>query len=294
MSGNGCWTIFDPTPCQLGEGPTHDPIADATWFFDIAGRKLFEKSAQSPTARVHDLPFMASALGVVDEHRQLLATEKGLYEREINSGALSLVHPLEADNAVTRSNDSRVHPCGAMWIGTMGKSAEKRAGAIYHFYRGEVQRLFSDITVSNAICFSADGSVGYFTDTLTGKVMRVDLDPTTGVPKAQPTVFLIRDDSQPGWSDGAVMDADGLIWIAQWEGSGVKAYDGSARCVETIDLPTEQITCPAFIGPNASRMIVTSAAIGLSDEQREAQPDAGRTFLINRPFNGRPEPRVLL
>lgn len=294
MSSTSSWAIFDPTPCQLGEGPTYDTRTDTALFFDIAGQKLIEKNVESATSRVHELPFMASALAVVDGHRQLLATQSGIFVREVKSGALSLIHPLEADNAVTRSNDSRVHPCGAMWIGTMGKAAEKEAGAIYHFYRGKVQKLYSGITVSNAICFSADGSVGYFTDTPTGKVMRVDLDPATGVPNGQPTVFLRRDANLTGWADGAVMDADGLIWIAQWQGSCIRAYDNAANCVETIDLPTEQITCPAFIGNNATQMIVTSAAIGLRDDKLKAQPFAGQTFLINRQFNGRPEPRVLL
>ena len=35
----------------------------------------------------------------------------------------------------TRSNDARVHPSGTFWIGTMGRNAEKGAGAIYAFHR---------------------------------------------------------------------------------------------------------------------------------------------------------------
>src|SRR3546814_7772698 len=75
----------------------------------------------------------------------------------VASGRLSLHAALEADNLATRSNDGRVHPCGALWIGTMGKRAETGAGSLYWFFRGELRRLFSGISIINSIAFSPDG-----------------------------------------------------------------------------------------------------------------------------------------
>jgi sugar lactone lactonase YvrE len=285
-------SLFDTTNTLLGEGPTYDPDTDTAWWLDISARKLLERPLGAERTTVHDLPFMGSALAVIDAERQLLVAEGGLYVRSVRDGSLSLLVTLEADNAATRSNDSRVHPCGAMWIGTMGKSAQPGLGSIYHFFRGEVQRIFTDITVSNCICFSADGSFGHYTDTVTGMVMRVDIDPDTGLPTGEPQPFLVRRDDHPGWPDGAVMDADGLVWIARWGGSCVQAYDPDANIVETIDLPALQITCPAFVGRDAARMIVTSASVGLSQEQVTEQPHSGRTFLLDRRMKGRLEPRV--
>lgn len=285
-------SIFDHTNSLLGEGPTYDPDTDTAWWFDISGRKLMERPLSADRTIAHQLPLMASAMAVIDDERQLLVAEDGLYVRATADGSLSLLQQLEADNEVTRSNDSRVHPCGAFWIGTMGKSAQLEHGSIYHFFRGEIRKIFSDITVTNSICFSADGSVGHYTDTVTGKVMRVDVDPGTGLPKGKPEPFLVQQPHHPGWADGAVMDADGLIWIARWEGSCVQAYDASAAIVHTISLPALQITCPAFIGRDASRMIVTSASVGLSQEQMTEQPHSGKTFLLDRQMNGRLEPKV--
>lgn len=291
LAGFDC-SLFDSTNNLLGEGPTYDPHTDTVWWFDISARKLLERPLDADRAVVHDLPMMGSALAVVDPERQLLVAENGLYVRTVADGSLSLLVPLEAENEVTRSNDSRVHPCGAMWIGTMGKAAQPEHGSIYHFFRGEVRRIFSDITVTNSICFSADGSLGHFTDTVTGQVMQVAVDPQTGLPTGAPEVFLDRRENHPGWADGAVMDADGLVWIACWEGSCVQAYDSQATIVETIPLPALQITCPAFIGRDASQMIVTSASVGLSQEMITEQPHSGKTFLLNRRMNGRLEPKV--
>ena len=288
------YAIFEPTHCQLGEGPTYDTGSDTAWWFDILGKKLIERTLSADRAIVHDLPRMASALAVVDGDRQLLICDDGLYLRKTADGTLSLLKALEADNTKTRSNDSRVHPSGAMWIGTMGIEAETGAGAIYHFHRGELQVLYSHISVPNSICFNTDGSVGHYTDTPTGKVMRVALDPANGLPVGEPAVFLDRTTDSTGSADGAVMDADGIIWIARWDGACIKAYDPTGACVETITLPAARITCPAFIGADAEQMIVTSASTGLSLEQADQQPHAGQTFLLDRPMRGKAEPNVVL
>ena len=117
--------------------------------------------ARSPRTR---FPGWPACVASIDDQRQLLATENGLYVRDIADGRLTLHAALEADNAATRSNDGRVHPCGALWIGTMGRKAEKGAGAIYHFGGGELRRLYAGISIPNAICFSPDGATAYFTD----------------------------------------------------------------------------------------------------------------------------------
>lgn len=285
-------SVFDATPCALGEGPTFDPDKNKAWWFDILGKTLIEKELDTGRTTVHSLPVMGSALAVVDANRHLIVCEDGLYIRSQTDGALSLLKPLEADNPITRSNDSRVHPCGAIWIGTMGKKAEIGAGAIYHFFRGKIQRIFPDISVSNAICFSADGGTGYYSDTLTGQVMRVELDAATGLPTGRPTVFLDKRDDVAGGPDGAVVDADGLFWNARWGASCVAAFDASGSCVETVRLPVSQVTCPAFI--TDGRMIVTSAAENLDEQQLAEQPLAGQTFLLDRRFNIRFEPKVVL
>jgi sugar lactone lactonase YvrE len=130
-------TILCERRCHLGEGPTYDPATDTAWWFDILERTLFQADLATGEVSSHALPVMASVLAFIDDTHQLLATENGLYVRDIADGRLTLHTPLEADNATTRSNDGRPHPCGALWIGTMGRKAEKGAGAIYRFHHGE-------------------------------------------------------------------------------------------------------------------------------------------------------------
>lgn len=285
-------SVFSDHICQLGEGPSYDPATDALFWFDIVNGKLLEKPLTG-ALKIHELGQMASAIAVIDDQRQLIATETGLFVRDVATGTMTLHTPIEADNPLTRSNDSRVHPCGAFWVGTMAKDESKGAGSIYWFFRGELRRLFSDITVSNSICFSQDGTIAYYTDTSTGLLMRVACDPATGLPVGESKVFVDHRSSK-GYIDGSVVDRDGVLWNAVWGGKAVKAYSPDGTLLREIAMPATQASCPAFVGAKADRLAVTSAWKGKDDKQRKLDPQAGMTFLIDIPVNGRFEPRVLI
>ncbi|MCZ4290878.1 SMP-30/gluconolactonase/LRE family protein [Hoeflea alexandrii] len=279
--------------CTLGEGPSYDPHTGTAWWFDILGRKLYQYELAIDAVKVHDLPLMGSVCARVDDSRQVIVTETGLHLRHVATGELELITAIEADNAATRSNDGRVHPCGALWFGTMGKSAEKHAGAIYHVARGNVTTLFPDITIPNAICFSPDGATAYFTDTMAGKLMRVAIDPTTALPAGSPEIFFDHRGGDGG-IDGAVCDHDGMIWNARWGAGCIDGYSADGERVISLKVPASQSSCPAFVGAEADRLLVTSAREGLSDAALAADPEAGSIFLLDHPVKGRFEPDYIL
>ncbi|WP_235911550.1 SMP-30/gluconolactonase/LRE family protein [Mesorhizobium xinjiangense] len=292
MPGHGAG-ILCHNACELGEGPTYDPDTGTLYWFDIVGRKLLERDFPDGPTRVHDLPFMASALAVVDDERQLIAAEDGLYLRERTSGALTLHRPLEADNPNTRSNDARVHPSGAFWIGTMAKDEGRDAGAIYWYRNGEIRQLYPGISIPNSICFSPDGAIAYYTDTPRAIVYRVACDPATGLPTGDPEPFIDRR-GKDGWPDGSVCDAEGNIWNARWGAGALDKWSPGGQLIETIAIPAGQSSCPAFAGPDASQIVVTSAWKGKDAAARERDPHAGKTFVVDRKVRGRFESRVAL
>tara|TARA_B100000949_G_C14252955_1_gene439061 strand:+ start:252 stop:1217 length:966 start_codon:yes stop_codon:yes gene_type:complete len=272
---------------ELGEGPFYDRGTDTAWWFDIVGRKLLEHRLGGGDTIVHDLPRMASVVAPVDDERQLLVMEDGLYLRDIAGGSLSLIKALEDDRPGNRSNDGRLHPSGRLWIGTMGKNAEWQAGTIYLFDGAEVTPLFRKVTIPNSICFSPDGRTGYFADTAANTVWRVALDPRTAVPIGEPEVFLTGAQLPLGGHyDGSVMDADGILWNAAWGGGSVTGFAADGSIVRTFELPAAQTSCPCFVGPRLDRMAVTSAWEGYSAAARNADPGAGFTYIIDGGFNG--------
>ncbi|HEV7309824.1 SMP-30/gluconolactonase/LRE family protein [Ensifer sp.] len=284
--------ILDEAVSALGEGPTFDPATGTAWWFNIVGQELHELHLESGRKSVHALPFLGSVLAVIDPARQLIASDKGLFVRDTQTGQLTPLATLE-DKPANRSNDGRVHPSGSLWIGTMGRGAENEAGAIYHVAGTKVTRLYDRISIPNSICFSPDGAAGYFVDSRVNKMMRVELDAATGMPKAEPTV-LIDGKPHPGDIDGSVCDAEGLIWNARWGTGSVDIYTPDGSLVARHALPATQTSCPAFIGDKADRLLVTSAWQGMDEAQRAADPHAGKTFDLGITVKGRFEPAFRL
>lgn len=285
-------TVLSEVRCHLGEGPAYDVASDTAWWFDILERRLFEARLGKGEAQVHPLPVMASALAYVDDARQLIVAEDGLHVRRVADGHLALHVPIEADNAASRSNDARVHPSGTLWTSTMGRKAQTGAGAIYALHGGVLSRLFGNITIPNAICFSPDGGTGYFSDTHENVLHSVPLDPATGLPVGAPSA-LYRHHGEGGL-DGAVTDAEGLIWCARWGAGCVDAYTPAGERVRTVRVPAKQTSCPVFVGADFGRMLVTSAYEDMDEAARAADPQHGRTFLLDLSARGRPEPRIKL
>jgi sugar lactone lactonase YvrE len=284
-------TPFDPTICTLGEGPLWHPLRDELFWFDITGKKLYARKGEETRQLSFGRYF--SAAGWVDETTLIIASQDALWRFDIEAGGKDKLCDLDADNPVTRSNDGRADPWGGFWIGTMGINAEKYAGAIYRYYKGELRTLFTGITVSNAICFAPDQSCAYYTDTHSRRIMRAPLDPATGWPNGPSEVAI--DLREAGLNpDGAITDRAGNLWIACW-GAGIVLHvtpDGEE--LRRIDVPVTQPSCPAFGGTDFSDLYITSATQGLSADTLATQPFNGATFCIKGIADGRPDPQVVL
>jgi sugar lactone lactonase YvrE len=283
-------SVFDATVCELGEGPLWHPLRQQLYWFDITGHTLYTQTDDETKAVRFDT--FVSAAGWIDANRLMIASARELFIHDLSSGTNTHVCPLEADNAMTRSNDGRADPQGGFWIGTMGCNAEQDAGAIYRWYRGELRRLFAPITISNAISFAPDGRTAFFTDSAVAKVMRVTLD-ADGWPNSEPEVFL---DLAPAGRepDGAVIDRDGLMWLAEWGSSRVAAYAPDGSLVRTVPVDAPHTTCPAFGGPDLTTLFCTSAQQGLTASGRAAAPLSGMTFTAANVARGQQEHQVIL
>lgn len=278
--------IYDDTVCLLGEGPLWHPVRNEFFWFDILGQRLHRKG------QAWTFGEFVSAAGWVDDDTLIVASETALLRFAISTGEREVITPLEADNLDTRSNDGRADPQGGFWIGTMGKKAEKDAGSIWRYYKGELRRLYHPITIPNAICFAPDGKTAYFADTPTQQIMRVALD-DEGWPAGEPDVHI--DMREAGHHpDGAVVDAAGNLWNAQWGSYRVAGYDLDGQEMGAFAFPAAQTSCPAFGGPDLTTLFCTSASVGLPQNDIADNPKSGQTFAVETRHKGQPEHRVIL
>jgi len=279
--------VFDSRPCDLGEGPLWHPERGQLFWFDINRKRLLTEGQDWTFDR------SVSAAGWVGQDALLIATETDLIRFDLTSGAQDHLAPLGEDNPITRSNDGRADPWGGFWIGTMGKRAEPGAGAIYRYFRGELRQLFDQITISNAICFAPDGSYAHFADTAPGKVWRQRLSDKDGWPVGEPELFLDHGPDGPN-PDGAVMDAAGNFWCAEWGSSRVRCYGPDGTILRDVTLPATQPSCPAFGGPDLRDLYVTTARQDLSEAALVEEPLAGQVFVAADIAHGQREHEVIL
>lgn len=275
---------------ELGEGPVAHRGRGSLIWFDVPNRRVFERSFSGGETREHVLDVMASAAALVDDRHALIATEVDLRLLDLDAGTTKPVVPFLEKEPDLRSNDGAVHPSGAFWISSMGKNAEPEAGGIWWFLDGELRLLFDRITIPNTISFTPGGDAAYFSDSAKRTIWRVPTDPETGLPRGEPVMFRqLHDEGAP---DGAVVDADGRLWIACWGGSAVYAWNPDGTVFDICRLPVSQPSCPAFFGADLDEIAVTTAREHMSADQIAAEQLAGSVFKLRRKVRGVAEPFV--
>ena len=279
--------IYDARACGLGEGPLWHPVREQLFWFDITGRRLLTRKGDN--LQEWHFAEIVSAAGWTGTDGLFIASETGLFQLDLDTGTRTPVCPLEAQNPGTRSNDGRADPQGGFWIGTMSKSEERGAGAIWRWYRGELRCLYPRISIPNAICFTPDRRTAHFADTVTGCVMRVALD-ADGWPRGPPETYL--DLRAEGLNpDGAVVDAEGRLWLAEWGASRVAAYAPDGTRLMTVAFPAPHTSCPAFGG---TTLFCTTALHHMTDAARATHPGAGCTFAATNVAKGQSEHKVIM
>lgn len=279
--------------CALGEGPFWHPERQQLFWFDINNRTLFAASADGDVASTWHFEEIVAAAAVIDKDTLALATETGLKRFDLKSEATIHLIDIEREVPANRTNDSRVHPSGAFWIGTMVKDEGPKDGSVYHYRAGKLTKIISNAAIPNATCFSPDGRTAYWTDTPEQKILKCAVDPDTGMPVGDWEVFADVADHR-GYPDGAVVDSEGFVWNARWGGSCVIRYAPNGTIDRIVEVPVSQVTCPAFGGKDLKRLFVTTANKGLSAEQLAQEKVAGGVFYIDLDIAGQPEPLIKL
>jgi len=286
--------IFDDRGCVLGEGPLWHPERQQLFWFDIIGSKLLSRLGSQPLEWQFDRHI--SAAGWINHTHLLIASETGLSRFNLETGTEELLVEIEADRPETRSNDGRADPWGGFWIGTMGKAGEPGLGTLYRWYRQELRVLETDMSTPNAICFDRARNCAYYSDTKTRLIWRHPLDPQTGWPEGDKEIFVdlrATAEAPEHKPDGAVVDADGCLWCAQWGSARVARYSSDGQFLSAINLPTGHTSCPAFGGADLTTLYVTTASQKLPANAQDWQQTAGQTFAIETSVHGLSEPQVI-
>src|SRR5690606_31542399 len=162
------------------------------------------------------------------------------------------------------------------------------AGDLYRVNKNwQVAKEIGRLSISNGICWSADGETMYHTDSPTRQVNAFRYDTETGVVTFDRLAIQIPESM--GFPDGMSMDSAGTIWVAVWGGSGVGGFNSLTGELEHwIPISAPHVSSCAFVGPKLDCLLVTTAQKEMNEEELDRYPDSGSAFLVEMDVPGLP------
>lgn len=275
----------------LGEGPVWDGLSNRLFWVDIEGGRLHALEPESSSTHVWEVGCRVGAAVPREQGGMILATEHGLELFELADSRRQLLVAPENEPPTNRFNDGKCDARGRFWAGTMSMIRTPRAGSLYLLEPDHtVRRVLSDVTTSNGLDWSEDHRTMYYIDTPTMLVRAFDFDLENGTLDHERIV--IRFSEGVGRPDGMTADAEGMLWIAHWDGGRVTRWDpDTGRLLQTVSLPVARVTSCAFGGADLDTLYITTARHGLDAQQQEQQPHAGSLFALRPGVVGRPAHR---
>lgn len=287
-------TLLVDSRCTHGEGALWSPRRQSLFWVDISERRLWQYDTRTGIDRHWPLPDRPGCLAEGDDGQLLLALAGTLQRVDLDAadGALQLqwLADVQPEVASTRSNDGRTDRAGNLVFGTMNEDpAREPLGRFYQYSARHGLRGLNlpGAVIPNAICFSADGTTLYYCDSVRPELWccRYDAERAHCGP---PRRFATLED--PHWEpDGAIIDAEGGLWNAQWRASRVVRYFPDGRIDRIVPLPVRNPTCVALGGPGLTRLMVTSSRLDHSPAALAASAQAGSVFVLDAGIPGLPD-----
>jgi sugar lactone lactonase YvrE len=276
-------TLFVNCQCTLGEGILWWAQRRALVWTDIERSTMWLHELGSNATSSFALPDRLGSLAICESGRVLLALAKGLFIGSLDSaaeGALR-VEPLvavDSDRPRHRINDGRTDRAGNFVFGTMNEEQDAPTGSFYQYSAGRgLRRLeVGGVAIPNSICFSLDGRVMYFCDSLEKRIRQCDYDASSAaVSNVREFARFAQGDGLP---DGSIIDSEGCLWNAAWGVGRVRRYAPDGRVLAQITVPAKNPTCLCFGGDGLADLYITSSRQEMTDDELASTPDAGGVY----------------
>jgi sugar lactone lactonase YvrE len=262
-----------------GETPFWDARDGVLWWIDVQGQRLIRFSMQDDRQDVWNLPSMPGLVVGRESGGLVIGLEQGLYAFDSMQGLGDRLVAVEADDPRTRLNDGKPDTQGRLWFGSMEKTGSGAPiGALYRLDRdGRITTIRHEVRIPNAICFSPDGRILYFSDSRSGVLEACAYDPASGEAGPSRPFASYGDGDKP---DGACVDADGCVWIAVVGGSRVERRRPDGELDTVVELPVSRPTMPMLGGADGNTLFITSQRRFLTAEALRDEPFAGDLLAV--------------
>lgn len=258
-----------------GESPVWDGVR-LLWVDMLRGEVLALRPDHGVVERAH-VGDIAACVVPRTNGGWAIATERGF---TLLDGPVERLPEIWSDPNV-RMNDGGCDPQGRFYCGSMAYDAAPGRGALYRLDADRsVHVVLKDVTISNGLGWSPDGTQVYYVDSPTHRIDVFDFDGETGTLSARRTLVSIPQEA--GMPDGLTVDGEGGVWVALWDGGALHRYSSSGVLDAVVELPVSRPTSCAFGGGDLADLYITTSAMDVD------QAAAGALFRVRPGVTGLP------
>ncbi len=251
-----------------GEGPVWSERWGGLRWVDMLAGDVLSLAADGAIGRRH-VGSIAAALRPRQRGGAVIGVERG-FALEDADGTITQHDELWTDTQM-RMNEGGCDPDGRFYCGSMVYDQRPGAGALYRLDPdGSVRVVLENVTVSNGLEWSPDGSRAYYNDTPTYRTDVFDYDADSGLTRRRPFAEI-----PDGFPDGLTIDEEGGVWVALYDGGAVRRYAPDGVLDEVVQVPARKVTACTFGGPDLDELFITTSREGLETGD---DPLAGSLF----------------
>ena len=208
----------------------------------------------------------------------VLGTERGIALADSAFAAPKPLPEMWSDTNV-RMNEGGVDPLGRLYAGSMPYDKTPGAAKLYRVDgEGDVVVVLKNVTTSNGIEFTADGTRAYYNDTATRGTDVFDVTAEGDLTNRR-TFFHTGEGTSP---DGLAVDSEGNVWCALNRVGAVRLYSPDAEILGEWKLPCPGVTAVTLGGADGKDVFITT-----SKEMADV-PGAGAVWHMRAEVAGQP------
>ncbi|XP_013787355.1 regucalcin-like [Limulus polyphemus] len=279
---------------SLGEGPHWDEKSKVLWHVDALSGDVCRLDVETQETDVVHLNGKVVSLVIPyasDPDKLVVTVDREIRQLSWKNQSCKLLQEVDLDKPDNNFNDGKCDKIGRLWAGT--KAFEKiptviepEQGTLYSLDSDLLLRKHVDkISISNGMVWNLGYTIMFYIDSFLRKIYAFDFDLVHGTLSNQRTLVdfnVVPAYQECGFPDGMTIDCEGKLWVACYDGGRIIRIDPeTAQILRTVKFPVQKITSCCFGGPNYDELFVTSAWVGLSDDMRKDQPQAGAVFRVS-------------
>lgn len=267
-----------PSPLKLGEGPIYRFEDHTLHFIDFQSKQVHIVPIDPETCTVdktrkhvvHDAEEPVTCLYFQAHKPEYICLYfGGIGEFNEVTGSFKNLKTICPDLNIRRMNDGAVDPKGRFWVGELDIKAsqgplgcpEKAIGRLWRYDPdGSIHLMIpGGLAISNGIGFSPDHKKMYLNDSMGQLTYAFDFDLENGTISNRTIVHDFRGTKEE--PDGMVVDVEGNIWSALYNGYGVVCISTkTGEILERVHIPAQAVTCPTWGGANNDTLFLTTGS----------------------------------